>query len=213
MRVLSAARPASLALAVTLIASVASVASREGEAQAQVHWDVGAQVGVMQRVQTGGSGDSPGPIPGPVGEIHAHVAVVPMLRVGPYLAHDLAPYAPSADLPARQITEGGLRAKLAPPLLSGPWHLWALLGLGYARAYWPSHTVGGGASVGGIEGDILDLPVGVGVGYRLRGPRDPWEVTAELGGRVGLAFFGAMYSDAPRDSFALSLTLGVSLQE
>jgi hypothetical protein len=204
MLALSPARSAALVVAASLLAG------RAGEAQ--VRWDVGAQVGVMQRLQTGAGPDSLRPIPGPVGEIHAHVAVVPMLRLGPYLAHDIAPFSPSDAVPARQITEAGLRAKFAPPVLTGSWHLWALLGLGYARAYWPSHSVAG-EGVGGVEGGILDLPVGLGVGYRLRGPRDPWELTAELAGHVGLAFVGAMYSDAPRDSFALSLSVGVSLQE
>ncbi len=182
---------------------------------AQVRWDVGAQVGAMQRFQTGAGGAPSSPFVGPVGELHAHVAVVPMLRLGPYVTHDIASYAPSAGVPARQITEAGLRAKIAPPLLGGPWHLWGILGLGYARAYWPSHeqASGGSAPVPGIEGDFLDLPVGLGVGYHVRGPRDPWELTAELGARIGLAFLGAMYSDAPRDSFALSLSVGVSLDE
>ena len=193
-----------------LLATAWVIVPREGEAQ--VHWDVGAQIGAMQRLQTGSGGSAPGPIPGPVGEAHAHVAVVPMLRLGPYLSHDISPYSPSAGVPARQITEGGFRAKIAPPILAGSWHLWAVLGLGYARAYWPSHSRGA-EHVGGVEGGILNLPVGLGVGYRMRGPRDPWELTSELGARVGLAFFGAMYSDAPRDSFALSLSVGVSLQE
>lgn len=185
-------------------------------AAAQVHWDVGAQVGVMQRFLTGSGAATPSPIPGPVGEVHAHVAVVPMLRVGPYLAHDISPAPPSAGVPARQITEGGLRAKFAPPFLTGRWRGWALLGVGYARVYEPSHHVMEGSVdtfVDGQEGGILDLPVGVGIGYRVRGPHDPWEITAELGGRVGLAFFGSMYSGAPRDSFALSLSLGVSLDD
>jgi hypothetical protein len=203
MRALSPVRSAALLVSISLLASQ--------DGGAQVHWDVGAQAGAMQRLQTGSGGDGSSPIPGPVAEVHAHVAMVPMLRLGPYFAYDISPFAPSAGVPARQITEGGLRAKVAPPLLTGSWHLWAVLGLGYARAYWPSHTAAG-KSIGGIEGDFIDLPVAVGAGYRLRGPRDPWELTAELGGRVGLAFFGAMYSDAPRDSFALSLSVGVSLE-
>ncbi len=181
-------------------------------ASAQVHWDVGAQVGVMQRVRTGSGASVPGPIPGPVGELHAHVAVVPMLRIGPYVAHDISPVAPSAAVPARQITEGGLRAKVTPPFLGGRWRSWALLGLGYAHAYQPGYSAGG-TPVSGLEGGILSLPLGVGVGYRVRGPHDPWEITGELGCRLGLAFVGPMYSGAPGDSFALSVSLGVSLDE
>jgi hypothetical protein len=204
MRALSPLHPAACVVAAsTLLAT---------PCRAQVHWDVGAQVGAMQRFQTGAGAAPSSPFVGPVGELHAHVAVVPMLRLGPYVTHDIASYVPSAGVPARQITEAGLRAKIAPPLLGGPWHLWGILGLGYARAYWPSHAERS-VPVPGIEGDFLDLPVGLGVGYRVRGPRDPWELTAELGARIGLAFLGAMYNDAPRDSFALSLSLGVSLDE
>jgi hypothetical protein len=182
-----------------------------GDAGAQVHWDVGAQAGVLQRFQSNQPAGAPSPIPGPVGEVHAHVAVVPMLRVGPYAAYDVSPLPSSAGVPARQFVEGGLRGKLAPPLLSGPWHTWAFLGLGYAWAFLPGYTVAG-RPAGGIDGGILDLPAGVGVGYRLRGARDPWELTAELGARVGLAFFGPLYADGPHDSFALSLSVGVSLE-
>lgn len=201
-------RPAARAAIFVTVASLVDARA----AAAQVHWDVGAQVGVMQRVLTG-PGKAPSPTPGPVGELHAHIAVVPMLRVGPYLAHDIAP---AEAVPARQITEAGLRAKIAPPLLSGSWRAWAMVGLGYARAYEPSHHVVVGAAdtaVGGVEGGILDAPVGVGVAYRVRSPRDPWELSAELGCRFGLAFVGAMYDAAPRDSFALSLTMGVSLDQ
>lgn len=166
----------------------------------------------MERVQTGGPGGGGPPIPGPMGEIHAHVAIVPMLRLGPYATYDVSPYAPSDQVPARQVVEGGLRAKVSPPLLTGSWHLSGVVGLGYAYATWPSHSTGA-ESFGPLAGTFLDLPVGIGVGYRIRGPRDPWELTAELGARVGVAFFGALYSDAPRDSFALGLSVGVSLQE
>jgi len=78
---------------------------------AQVHWDIGAAVGVMQRVTPDRDAGVPLPQAGPMGELHAHVALVPMLRLGPYLAYDLSPGAPD-----RQTTGAGLRAKLTPPL-------------------------------------------------------------------------------------------------
>jgi hypothetical protein len=136
-----------------------------------------------------------------------------MVRIGAYVSHDISPI---DSIPARQITEGGLRAKVAPPLLGGPWHTWAVLGVGVGHAYEPSHSVpgpSGPTTVGGIEGGILDFPVALGLGYRVRGPRDPWEISTELGCRFGAAFFGAMYDGGPRDSFALSLTVGVTLDE
>jgi hypothetical protein len=186
---------------------------------AQVHWDVGAEVGVMQRVTTDRDGGVPLPQAGPMGELHAHVALVPMLRVGPYLAYDISPGAPD-----RQTLEAGLRAKLTPPLLARPWRAWTFLEFGYARSYLPSHALeptpsnGAGGEIGGVEGDFLDAALGIGVGVKVRGP---WVLFAELAARTGFLFWGAMYDRAPcgclrdpypgHDSFAASLSVGVSL--
>jgi hypothetical protein len=194
---------------------------------AQVHWDAGGQVGVMQRIATGAGPGGASPEPGPVAELHAHLAILPMLRVGPYLSHDIAPLA--GGRPSRQVTEAGLRAKLSPPILSAPWQTWGFLGVGYARAYEPSHTfafpepaelaVPGGGVVPGQGGGLLEARVGLGLGYRLG--RD-WEPFLELGGRVGLLFAGSLYERgacgcgepyAGKDSFALSLSLGLSLNQ
>jgi hypothetical protein len=163
------------------------------------------------------TGAAPGaatPIPGPAGELRAHVALLPMLRLGPYLAHDVALL---SEGPARQVTEAGLRAKLSPPLLALPWRTWAFLGVGYARAYEPSHHLGSGEFVPGEGGGSLDTRLGLGLGYRFD---RSWELFAELGGRIGLVFVGSMYEvggcecSEPyqgKDSFALSLSLGLSL--
>lgn len=185
---------------------------------AQVHWDFGAEVGVMQRVTPDRAPGSPLPEPGPVGELHAHVALLPMLRLGPYLAHDI-----SLGATDRQTTEAGLRAKLTPPLLPRPWRTWTFLGLGYARSYRPSHVLEPmpgepGGEVGGVEGSFIDADFGIGIGTRARGA---WGVFAELAARAGFLFWGAMYDRAPctcvqdpypgHDSFAASLSVGVSL--
>jgi len=185
---------------------------------AQVHWDMGAELGVMQRVTTDRDPAAPLPDPGPMAELHAHVALFPMVRLGPYLAHDI-----SFDASDRQTTEAGLRVKLTPPLLPLPWRAWTFLGTGYARSYRPSHVLAQGPSgapgeVGGVEGGILDATFGVGVGTKLR---VPWMLFAELAGRAGLLFSGPMYDRTPcaclrdpfpgHDSFAASLSVGVSL--
>jgi hypothetical protein len=203
------------------------------EAGAQLRWDASAQVGVMQRFTTGRDANVPFPGIGPVAELSAHIAILPLLRVGPYVSHDLSPL-PGAGAPsARQITEFGLEARLAPPLLPPPWHTWVLVGLGYARTYEPSYPVtasdGSIVVAQGLGGGILEGRLGVGLGYRVT---RSWEIFAELGGRVGLAFSGSMYSThdcgcpnlAPgevftpepypgKDSFALSLSLGLSLNQ
>jgi hypothetical protein len=186
---------------------------------AQVHWDIGAEVGVMQRVTPDRSPGLPLPQAGPLAELHAHVALMPMLRLGAYLAHDI-----SLVEPNRQTTEAGLRAKLTPPLLPRPWRTWTFLDLGYARSYRPSHVLeptpsnGASGEVGGAEGDFLDAALGFGVGARVRGP---WMLFAELAARAGFLFWGAMYDPSPcaclrdpypgHDSFAASLSVGVSL--
>jgi hypothetical protein len=169
----------------------------------------------MQRFMTGAAAGAAAPEPGPVGEIRAHVALVPMLRLGPYLAHDIAPL---SGAPAREVTEAGLRAKLTPPLLALPWRTWVFVGVGYARAYEPSHRLAGSSGfVPGEAGGSLESRVGLGLGYRLD---RSWELFAELGGRIGLLFAGSMYDQGGcgcgqpyqgKDSFALSLSLGLSL--
>jgi hypothetical protein len=167
----------------------------------------------MQRFTTGASPGSASPVPGPVGELRAHVALIPMLRLGPYLGHEIAPLTAG---PAREITDFGLRGKLSPPLLALPWKTWLFLGVGYARAYEPSHQVGG-AFIQGEAGGFLEMRVGLGLGYRVD---RRWELFAELGSRIGLVFAGSMYDPAGcgcgepyegKDSFALSLSLGLSL--
>jgi hypothetical protein len=153
-----------------------------------------------------------------------------MVRVGAYLAQDVAPVAGAG---VRTYWEGGLRAKVTPPLLSAPWRAYAFAGLGYAYTYASSHRAvppGGAAEVlfAGVSGGMLDLPVGLGLGARAPGAMRAWVVFAELAGRFGVAFYGPMYAagapsavagaagPAPfvgKDSFALSLSVGLSLEQ
>lgn len=184
----------------------------------------------MQRVATDRDPGAPSPEPGPVAELDAHMAVLPLLRIGPYLGYGFTPM--SQGVPQRQDAAAGLRAKVTPPVLSLPWRTWAFAAVGYAATYERSHLVAipslpdNGASmlspragVPGQGGGSLEGRLGIGLGYRLS---RPWDVFAELGARVGLVFFGSVYDrgacgcDAPfagKDSFALSLTLGLSLNQ
>ncbi len=211
-------------------------------AAAQTHWDIGAEAGAMRRVLSqrpaqpneGPPGHDAGF--GPVGELHLHLAVLPMLRVGAYITHDVSPI---SGQPARQTTSGGLRVKLTPPFPSGRWRAWAFAGFGYAGVYGPSyHTTlllsqsqGGTPSatdalVDGAGGGYFEVPVGVGIGYLVK---KPWQVTLELGTRFGFGFNGSLYDttngrgatapgyspvgvDVPgEDTFALYLSAGLSL--
>jgi hypothetical protein len=193
------------ALAIRLSGTALATASA---AEAQVHWDVAAQAGATDRIATGAA---PGREPGPSGEIHAHIAVYPMFRVGPYAAFDLSPV---AGLPDRQIYAGGLRVKVTPPWLAAPWRAWGFLGIGLAYAYSPSSPSSRSESV-----TMPEVPIGAGLGHRLHGP---WDLYAELGARWNLAGLGgsgsapAATSSAPtafvgNDLLAVSLCVGVSL--
>jgi hypothetical protein len=212
---------------------LSSVLLSAREAGAQLRWDASAEVGVMQRFTTGRDVNVPFPGIGPVAELNAHLAILPLLRVGPYAAHDISPL-PGGTQTARQITEAGLEARIAPPLLPPPWHTWLLVGLGYARTYEPSYPVtasnGSTVVIGGQGGGLGEGRLGVGLGYRVT---RSWEIFAELGGRVGLAFSGSMYTNGHdcgcvtlppgevytptpypgKDSFALSLSLGLGLNQ
>jgi hypothetical protein len=148
-----------------------------------------------------------------------------MVRVGLYGVMDLAPATGSGETQIGQRTflGGGLSVRVAPPLLGAPWRTWVFTGVGYAYAYESSYrTNGGSALVEGASGGLLELPFGVGLGYRMQGP---WVLFLETGGTVGLGFYGPMYAGPPgiagqssglvpafagHDSFAISFALGLS---
>lgn len=208
-----------------------SVLLAPATARAQVNADVGLSGGVMKRFTTGADQGVSDPGFGPVIQAQAHVAVLPMLRVGLYAAYDRSPM---PHVGARNFLTGGLHVKLTPPLLPAPWKLYAFggLGAGYAEAdsyVGATFTTPPTATFRQIDGGLVEIPVGVGVARKLTGP---FEVFAELGGLFGVGFFGNIYDSengtaiatipgrpdahAPFtgiDSFALSLSVGVSLTD
>jgi hypothetical protein len=177
-------------------------------ARSQLRWDLGAQAGVTDRLPVAGA---PSRTPGPSGEIHAHVALYPMLRAGPYAAFDLSPV---DSLPARRVYAGGLRAKITPPILPSPWRAWAFAGVGVAYAYTPGSMA--------LKGDgtfLPELPVGIGLGLRVT---RSWELCAEIAERTNLAAFGKIGArESPPanaaavfpgdDLLAVSFSVGVNL--
>jgi hypothetical protein len=172
-------------------------------AGAQVRWDLGVLAGAADRIA---SGSAPARSPGPSGEIHAHIALYPMLRVGPYAAFDLSP---TSGLRARSVYAAGLRVKVTPPWLRAPWRAWGFLGFGGAYAYAP-----GARSLEAAATLVPELPLGVGVGRRIR---RGWEACAELGVRWNLAGFAAAARPEPpvevfvgNDLLAVSLSVGVN---
>ena len=201
-------------------------------AHAQLHWDVGAEVGVMKRTLSSRTAEASDAGLGPAGEIHAHVALLPLVRVGGYLGHDISP---QKDTTSRQITSFGARVKLNSPWPRDPWHAWVFIGFGYAAVYGPSYSRNVATSpvgktredflVDGSGGGYFEIPIGIGVGYKLR---KPLEITAELSGKLGFGFSGSLYDqvagrvghsapgnqltfDNPgNDTFGLGLLVGVS---
>jgi hypothetical protein len=165
-------------------------------ASAQVHVDAGAHVGVMKRVLTNRSAGDAGF--GPVAEVHAHVAVLPMLRLGAYFSYDISPV---SGVPARHIRSVGARVKITPPWPRGDLRLSLVTGAGYAMTYGPSYRIETlGATPGtqdeilvdGQGGQFVEIPLAVGASYKLR---RPLELTAELGTRFGLAPMGTLYEE------------------
>jgi hypothetical protein len=189
-------------------------------AQAQIHWDASAQVGVMKRVL----GDRP---PGgkdagfgPAGQLTAHVALLPLVRFGAYFGHDISPM--GGDVSARDLTWGGLRAKIMSPWPRGDLRAWLFVGFGYTGVYARS-TVRGDTVIHGAGGSFFEVPFGIGASYKLR---KPWELCAELGARTGFGHTGSVYgAPGPRvsspgaadtnalpagaDRFGIGLTIGI----
>jgi hypothetical protein len=171
-------------------------------ARAQVNSDAGLSAGVMKRFTTSTPGGVAQPGFGPVVDLRGHLAVLPMLRVGLYAAYDWSPVAGEA---ARSFVTGGLHVKLTPPLLPTPWKTYLFTGFG------------AGYVDGAATGGLLEVPLGLGLARKL-GSGLAWELFAELGGRFGVATFGPVYEAthagfAGADSFALSLSVGVSLTQ
>ncbi len=203
-------------------------------AAAQLHLDVGGEAGLAKRwLSDRPSSGGPDAGFGPTFELHAHLAILPLLRAGVYVTHDIAPV---TGIAAREITSAGVRLKVLSPLLRAHWRAWVFAGFGYAGAYAPGYvgTYGTGSppvatevNVAGAGGSYFEVPAGVGLGYRLR---RRMELTMELGARIGFAFRGSLYGDdggraafaadgsggedriakPGDDTFALSLSLGLS---
>lgn len=202
---------------------------------AQVHWDAAAEVGGTKRFLASrppGSGDAGF---GPQGQLAAHIALLPVVRAGLYVGHDISPLA--GDAAARDITWFGGRLKGTPPFALGDMRFFVFAGFGYSIVYARSYSTAlaipnglGGTTktnvlVGGAGGGFFEVPFGIGATYKLR---KPWALTAELGARVGFGHSGSAYEvPGPQvsipgkpddnvlpsgvDRFALGLTVGLLL--
>ena len=222
----------------TALAIVALAFARE--ARAQQHWDLGVHGGVAKRFLT----DRPcvsgfacqDASFGPVVGVQAHLALIPFLRAGVYGSFEVSPV--EGNYAARNMFAFGAQAKVMSPWPRDDWRLWLTLGVGYVTAYGPSFSItlrpqpdpnGQGSyptPVDGGGGGFLEVPIGVGVSYKLR---KPFVLYAELLSRFGGGFWGTLYGEnggraarnpilgtttiaAPgSDFFSLGLVVGVGL--
>src|ERR1700722_18736176 len=162
-------------------------------ASAQVNSDIGLSAGVMKRFTTSAAPGVSQPGFGPVVDLRGHLAVLPMLRAGLYVAYDHSPMPGAGD---RNFLTGGIHVKITPPLLPFPWktYLFTGFGAGYAEADFypttvtvydnlatgvsgPSGSVA--ARVPSLTGGLLEVPVGLGLARKLG---TSWELFLELGG-------------------------------
>jgi hypothetical protein len=179
-------------------------------AEAQVHWDIGVQGGVNKRFLSGGPSEAGF---GPMAQLQAHVALLPLVRVGGYAGWEHSPL--DGDKAPRNMFGGGLRVKVMSPWPRGDVRLWLFVGFGFQGVYAQSYrttvltevTPGSPTSglapapalVHGSGGRYFEVPFGIGVSYKLR---KPFELFGELGSKVGFASSGSTYDDGPTVSIA-----------
>lgn len=169
-------------------------------AWAQLHWDAGVHGGAQERVLVGAGGAPPGAaLPGPTFGAQGHVALLPFVRIGLYGSFDASSVS-GTSAPARMFYAAGGQAKLLSPWPRGALRVFLTAGFGYVAAYAPSYRttvrpVGqppSAVAVDGSGGGFAEIPVGVGVSYRLRGPL---ALYAELLTRFGAGFWGTLYGE------------------
>lgn len=222
-------RHRSFLVAGPLAALLALAAPRAADAQ-EIHWDAALHGGIARRAL---SSTPPGKASdatfGPAFELHGHLALLPLVRVGAYVSYDVSPIG-GADLPARHFRGGGARVKVTSPWPRGDLRVWAFTGLGYQGVYAPSvHLRLASPTTGAVEdtfvdgatGSLFEVPLGIGAAYRLA---KPWSLACEIGARFGFAFDGDAYGSrvgvrqsgarielgSPgNDSFALFATIGL----
>lgn len=169
---------------------------------AQIHGDVGLEGGVEKRASFG-----------PTFGLSAHVALLPLFRVGAYVSEDISPVKAEAT---REITSAGLSLRLLSPWPRGAFRTWLGVGFGYASAYAPSYVEtlpsGTTARVQSAQGGFFDVPLGLGTSLRFA---RSWELVLEVGARIGFGFTGSMYNRGPTvtdDSLGVFLTLGLAFE-
>ncbi len=186
-----------LAVAAFLVALLAAPTLR-----AQTRWDASVQAGASARVFSGnanvaGLNGSIGPIVGAA----ADVSLIPLLRLGLYGDYE---YADTGEPKAPSAISAGARLKLMIPGYRSNVHWWLFTGFGGVLWLAPAYTqtaINPSASQGALPtteavssatGYFAEIPLGVGVGWRVR---KPLELIAELQARFGFAMNGSYFTD------------------
>lgn len=165
-------------------------------AHAQLHADASAQVGLEKRFLSSRAAGVPDAGPGLRAELRGHLALFPFVRVGAYGAYSFAPQS-SQGGSGRSIGSLGLHARAISPVpRTERFSVWLSLGVGYARALSTPAGAGG----------FLEVPLGIGAGYKLRRPLSLF-VDAQT--TFGAGHHGAAYAaGAGNDSLGLALSVG-----
>jgi hypothetical protein len=173
-----------------------SLVTSSTEASAQLHSDASLSAGLEKRfLSSRGAGvDDAGP--GPRLDLRGHVALFPFIRVGAYGAYAFAPQAGEG----RHTGSLGAHFRLVSPVpRTEALSLWLGVGVGYARSW----VTGPGA----LSGGFVEVPLGVGAGYRFR---RPFSVYGEVQSVFGVGHHGSAYAGPGGvDGVGLSLSLGL----
>ncbi len=167
------------------------VATAPPPAHAQVHWDASAHAGGLKRWLANRPDGAPDATFGAQAQLAAHVALLPLVRVGGYGTFDVT----RAGDVTRFVYGGGPRAKIYAPLGPGSPRLWLFAGLGVLGV--STSTAAGGR--------FFEVPIGLGGSRKVWGP---YSLMAELGVRIGVAHAGSLY-DRGVDAWAVGLGVGV----
>jgi hypothetical protein len=183
----------SLTSLASLVLPVALILFGARSAHAQTHWDANVQVGGSARLfSNSGYGGLPGSL-GPVVAVAADVAIIPLLRIGLYGDYE---YADTTEPAPSSVVSFGGRLKLMLPGNRNHVHWWLFTGVGAVVWQAPGYVTADPNSSTGIStvtpasGYFAEIPLGVGMGWRVR---KPWEIVAELQGRFGFDMNGSYF--------------------
>jgi hypothetical protein len=142
---------------------------------------------------TNNAGGLPGSV-GPTVGVEGDVALLPLLRLGAYADYE---YAYTSEVASPSIVSFGARLKVMVPGYRRNVHWWLFTGFGAAVLEAPGYSeafAGADANtlvVPPASGYFFEVPLGVGMGWRVR---KPWEVVAELQGRFGFGQGGSYFT-------------------